>query len=468
MTWLRRARFALLAAACAAASVATSPPAGATDDRAVVIAGDSVVLALAGSPYTDAANRVLGGAGWQVWMSAFVGRNTAQTHEVLRAERARIGDVIVVASGYNDAASPELFAQRADALLDDFADLDAVLWLTLRETKPYYATANRTLRDLQRDHPNLRLVEWNAKVTGHPSWTAKDGLHLSGAGATGMAQLILDELQRWDADRTVDLSACGPSTTPSGAPDPTSARGAWVLDTTGTVHGIETDSLGSSTAGASAVGIESAPGGYWVVDSSGRIEAFGAAVHHGDLAGVALNAPIVAMRARADGAGYWLLGRDGGIFSFGSAGFFGSTGDLVLQAPVTTFDVPASGGGYWLNATDGGVFTFGPIPFHGSAAGREGQAQIVQLTARPDGTGYWVRDRPGTLSAFGAAMDHGSVTQLGFCRAPALADLESTPSGNGYWQLGTDGGLFAFGDAATLAGPVLPAGVRAVGMAMVR
>lgn len=468
MRWRRLLALTVACACTWSSSLVTAPgaPAASAARRSVMIVGDSVVLALAASPYTGAADRVIGGAGWDVWLSAWVGRSTSQTHEVLLEERARWADAIVINSGYNDAAMPSLFASRADALLDDLAGVEAVFWLTLRETKPYYATANDTLRALQRDHPNLRLIEWNAKVNTHAGWTGHDGLHLSGSGATGMAQLILDDLERWHAETTVDLSSCSARTAPAGVPDPSSAQGYWVLDSAGTVHGVGVEALGSSTAGASVVGIERAPGGYWVVDSSGRVEAFGAAAHHGDLSGVRLNAPIVAMRARADGQGYWLLGRDGGIFSFGAAGFFGSTGDLVLQAPVTTFDVPANGAGYWLNATDGGVFTFGDIGFHGSAAGRTGQAPIVQLTARPDGSGYWVRDRTGNLSAFGAVTDHGSVTQLGYCRAPAVADLESTPSGLGYWQLGTDGSVFAFGDAAALGSVALPDGVRGVGLAL--
>ena len=56
--------------------------------------------------------------------------------------------------------------------------------------------------------------------------------------------------------------------------------------------------------------------------------------HHGDMAGSALNQPVVGMAATPDGGGYWLDAADGGIFTFGNAQFWGSTGSLHLNQPV--------------------------------------------------------------------------------------------------------------------------------------
>src|SRR5471032_1877553 len=54
----------------------------------------------------------------------------------------------------------------------------------------------------------------------------------------------------------------------------------------------------------------------------------------GDLAGRALDRPLVGMAATPDRKGYWLVASDGGVFAFGDAGFFGSTGAVHLSHPV--------------------------------------------------------------------------------------------------------------------------------------
>ena len=100
-------------------------------------------------------------------------------------------------------------------------------------------------------------------------------------------------------------------------------------------------------------------GGLWTVTAEGRVGASGGAAHHGDLAGVRLNAPIVGIAGAPGGAGYWLVARDGGVFSFGTARFYGSTGNLRLNQPIVGM-ASSPGAGYWFVASDGGVFTFSP------------------------------------------------------------------------------------------------------------
>lgn len=68
--------------------------------------------------------------------------------------------------------------------------------------------------------------------------------------------------------------------------------------------------------------------GYWIVDSTGAVFAFGAAPYKGGAntlnGGKGPNQPIVGMSCTPSGNGYWLLGKDGGIFSYGDAGFYGA------------------------------------------------------------------------------------------------------------------------------------------------
>src|ERR1039458_10254874 len=68
----------------------------------------------------------------------------------------------------------------------------------------------------------------------------------------------------------------------------------------------------------------------------------------GDLAGRALNRPLVGLAATSDRKGYWLVASDGGVFTFGDAGFFGSTGAVRLSEPVIGVAADPKTGGYWL------------------------------------------------------------------------------------------------------------------------
>jgi hypothetical protein len=63
------------------------------------------------------------------------------------------------------------------------------------------------------------------------------------------------------------------------------------------------------------------------------VQAFGAAPL-GDLAGQALNQPVVGMAATSSGSGYRLVAADGGIFNFGAAQPDGSLGGQHLNEPI--------------------------------------------------------------------------------------------------------------------------------------
>jgi hypothetical protein len=93
--------------------------------------------------------------------------------------------------GQNDGGTPSVFKRRAATVMHQLKGVPHVYWLTMRE--PRYAGANQMLRSMTAQYPNLRLIDWAHRV--QPGWTAADGLHLNGAGATGMAKLILTSLK---------------------------------------------------------------------------------------------------------------------------------------------------------------------------------------------------------------------------------------------------------------------------------
>ena len=193
--------------------------------------------------------------------------------------------------------------------------------------------------------------------------------------------------------------------------------------------------------------------GAWVVDTNGSIYAFGDAPFFGSMGGKRLNRPVVGMAARPDGLGYWLVATDGGIFTFGNAKFHGSTGAIALNSPIVGMAVTPTGKGYWLVAGDGGVFAFGDALFYGSTGGIRLVQPIVGMAATPTGRGYWLVARDGGVFAFGDALFSGSAVAHSQLRTPATA-IAGTPTGRGYWVLDSAGTAFTYGDA-----PVFGSGV---------
>jgi type VII secretion-associated serine protease mycosin len=205
--------------------------------------------------------------------------------------------------------------------------------------------------------------------------------------------------------------------------------------------------------------------GYWVVGRDGRVQAFGAAPHFGDLAGIGLSAPIVASAPTPSGHGYWLVGADGAVYSFGDARFHGSMGGVRLNGKIVGMAATPTGGGYVLLGSDGGIFTFGDAQFFGSTGGMRLNAPILDLTLSPSGRGYWFVGLDGGVFSFGDAPFRGSTGGMKLA-APVVS---MTGGGSGYWMIARDGGVFAFnvpfhGSLPSLKAqyglPSVPAGLR--------
>ncbi|MEO1064433.1 MAG: CAP domain-containing protein [Actinomycetota bacterium] len=192
----------------------------------------------------------------------------------------------------------------------------------------------------------------------------------------------------------------------------------------------------------SAASIQSTPGlGYWIVDSTGGVHTFGDAPHHGDLYGLPLASPIVALRPTASLQGYWLVANDGGVFAFGDAKYHGSMGGIPLNAPVVDFAPTPSGNGYWMVATDGGIFAFGDARFYGSMGGVKLVRPVVGISPDPSGRGYLLVAADGGTFAFGSVEFHGSLGGQGVYD---IVDGENHPSGVGYVVLRSGGEVVDF------------------------
>lgn len=158
---------------------------------AVFVVGDSVILG------AEAQLRAAFGS-WSVTFDAAVSRFTRDGIDVLRARRAEIADIVVVALGYNDGIDVEPFRATAAALLDELAAVPLVVWVNLRATQPYYAADDLVLLDLASTRPNVVVADWaSASATLPPEAFAADGLHLTPTAAEAMADLVVGTVLGW-------------------------------------------------------------------------------------------------------------------------------------------------------------------------------------------------------------------------------------------------------------------------------
>jgi len=248
---------------------------------------------------------------------------------------------------------------------------------------------------------------------------------------------------------------CRPSSNPPATPSPSSSAGYWILDITGKVDAFGAPHYGDLMTrgialppGVTAIAItETQSGnGYWLLDSAGTIYTFGDAVDYGSASNLDLKSPIISMAALPTGDGYWLLASDGGVFSYGEAEFWGSTGALTLNAPIIAMAPTAEGKGYWLLASDGGVFSFGNAKFYGSTGALTLAAPVISMAVHPTGSGYWLLGSDGGVFSFSVPY-WGSLPGLGLCNTVPVTELRPTSGGTGYFAMAENGAMYTFGDA---------------------
>ncbi|MCZ7536460.1 MAG: hypothetical protein M5T61_11500 [Acidimicrobiia bacterium] len=170
------------------------PPAPAPPDPRILVVGDSVLL----GARDDVVSRL---SGWETTVDAEVGRSTVGGLDVLRRERERIGDLVVVHLGHNDGASRELFRTRIDEVMAELSGVERVVWLDLVEFDAWVAGANEELAAAASRWPNLEIAPWQSVATSDPTYLYSDGIHLPPPGRSAMADLVGETVDSWVASR---------------------------------------------------------------------------------------------------------------------------------------------------------------------------------------------------------------------------------------------------------------------------
>jgi len=298
----------LVILAVVALAAAWSAPAPAQAAPRVTVFGDSVQASFGFAPQ---AVRYLG-RGLRLRVEADVCRRLASPGclggsppsalDVATSLGAGLGEAVIVNVGYNDDAR----AYDVPAMLSALrrAGVRAVVWVTLREGRPYFRPINDRIRAAprvgRRNGMVVRVADWDAYSAGRP-WFASDGLHLNATGAMGLATLLRERVLATMADAGVSLPG-----RPAASAVPLGMR---------------------------VVRIAGDAGVLWVQGRTGRLTAF-----DGDrgrrLPGSGALAPGEALIS--DGRGAWLRDAAGALTrpSAGAAGFRGRRLEGVGASPV--------------------------------------------------------------------------------------------------------------------------------------
>ena len=109
--------------------------------------------------------------------------------QAVRSLGRSLGEVLIVNVGYNESAVG--YRKGIDQVMRAALAQGAVgvVWVTLREEREIYRQTNVAIRAAAQRWPQLRVADWNAYSTDKP-WFSSDGLHMSAAGAQGLAQFL--------------------------------------------------------------------------------------------------------------------------------------------------------------------------------------------------------------------------------------------------------------------------------------
>ncbi len=190
--------FTVLVGACAAAAVAAAAVRGAASAelQRVTIFGDSQLTAVG---YTPNARETLG-RGIDLDLRAAVCRRLVQEScpyqgvrpatvlDEVQDTKTALGTSVVILVGYNDYE--DQYGKDAGAVMRALVtrDVKRVLWLTLTEERSSWVRMNDDLRATAKAWPQLEVLDW--KQAADPSWFGAGDIHLTYAGAVGLASYV--------------------------------------------------------------------------------------------------------------------------------------------------------------------------------------------------------------------------------------------------------------------------------------
>ncbi len=191
--------------------------------------------------------------------------------------------------------------------------------------------------------------------------------------------------------------------------------------------------------------------GYWLLDASGQIYAYGNAPYLGGGA-AGHTGDMIALAATPDGQGYAMLSASGQVYNYGDSLSYGGS-PAGASGEFTDLAMTPTGHGYWLLTSSGQVYAYGDAGYYGGSPAGFGKA-IVAMSPTPDGRGYVLVSKTGQVYPYG---DAGFFGQSPAGLSGDIADISYT-AGSGYLLISTSGQHYAYGDAPFAGNPVNAAG----------
>jgi hypothetical protein len=116
--------------------------------------------------------------------------------DLIRRVGTGLGPNVVIDVGYND--DPHAYAAGIGDVLRALraARVQHVFWVTLHASNGVYAETNQVIRSAAARHANVSVIDFDACAAGHADWFGGDGVHLTPAGAEGLARCLRDGVLR--------------------------------------------------------------------------------------------------------------------------------------------------------------------------------------------------------------------------------------------------------------------------------
>jgi lysophospholipase L1-like esterase len=151
-------------------------------DRVLVV-GDSLTVGA-----EDGFVFRLGAGGYDVEVDGEVGRATIAGARALEDLEPTADDLVVVALGTNDPASPTQFAAAIERVLEAAGDA-TVLWIDI--DRPGYERMNAALEQAGA-FGRFTIVRWTTTIGAHEELRSGDHVHLSQAGYDLRSQVVAE------------------------------------------------------------------------------------------------------------------------------------------------------------------------------------------------------------------------------------------------------------------------------------
>ena len=229
----------------------------------------------------------------------------------------------------------------------------------------------------------------------------------------------------------------------------TDGRGYYVLRSSGEVDAYGAPFYGALRAGslpvdvtATGIALDAVTGGYWIVTSNGVVRGFNAP-YFGEpripSGGWGQYPAAVGIAAPLHGNGYYVLRANGAVDHFGVPSYGSLAGRLhygaIAPIVAVAMAVDSVTGGYWIATSNGGVESF-HAPFFGAPvtrpSGVDNTNPVTSIAAASGGRGYYVLRANGDVENFGAPL-LGSLSRSGGVPRGAADAIAIDAATGGYY-----------------------------------